>query len=57
MESAKLIVGDEEIDVYICGDCGEHEAQINTLNGMICFYCWSLKKELNDGCVEKHPDF
>ena len=48
MDSGKLVTADDEFDVYICDECGEHEAQISVLNGMVCFQCWLSRNECFD---------
>ena len=52
MDSGKLITADDEIEVYVCDECGEHEAQIKVFNGMVCFQCWCSRRErLDDGSI------
>jgi len=48
MDSGKLVIGDDEFDVYICDGCGEHEAQIKVFDGFICFQCWCSRGERID---------
>ena len=57
MDSGKLVTCDDEFDVYICDECGEHEAQIKVFNGLICFQCWCSRKERIDDDVVSALDW
>lgn len=51
----KLIVDNEKFDVFVCENCGEHEAQKDTVAGMLCMSCYDVFYEqtiIDDDCDE-----